>query len=1005
MLIIPSESRGGSSSLVHRTEKSYQPVHPYRGAKIESTPPLEPPPKRTAKVKAKSSLASPPLAQTSSRPSKHVAEEPPSSMSDETPIDSMEWDGWPDGDFSALFSIGFVEEHDNLQVHWATRPLGGRGGSSDAEVWQDGKLTRRQCQGVIECENTNCQVVTRPQTRPSGLVKQLSAPCSCGSQLVHYSCSVRSTLHTFVGGVYYYNGGTHNHSRPTVRLHMSKKEKGKFAEIVEEHPTTGPLKLLVGRPGAAGPAKSVAHISPVLVNADRVKYERRQVLKGSGGYGGDNFLKEFAKFEEDNPDFIRTSQFGQIAVIVMQTPFMASLLVKSAIIESEAVNGLVSDAAHGFWLDRNTLLIVSSVYEPLHLKCWVPAAISYSNGGTAEHYRIHFFELFLSIGQECDERGINMTDDMFANVVDFSLAERNGFILAFVDFWRRRVPDERTVNELLEAAPKLLKGCVQHFRSQIARVKKISGVVDPAQTDVFASAAKKLLTCQTIEEFTTQANQFIEAFPRAETWIRWWMLPAHACMLFPSFRVMDVALWEKIPETTNAEEAMHWKMYAGLGKSFGLLPGLKALVAFAEYYRTQFDAKKRRFISCGVKVHYGLDRQHWKVTASLHGRTKYNRTPGAGPSTVKNDGRPPDTAKALIGRRKHKAMEYEKGYVWRNNSCWLDASLIAIFSAASRDYSMSMEPMFAGLPIGHPLLDLRQLIHTRLHLPLAGYEEGGCTILSDQRDGFRKILRTTPRTLITSLTGFGHLFVCLEKSIFTPEAERAASYFRMFTLELKSCDGSGEQQEHFALGKIKLRNECQLSPAVYQQYQGNLRAWFADLMRPSKPQALGGCWRVYEGDTFCLGNTVCHEVVLNIPNILIIEMGEPPSDGHWDIPSALYPYPSNSVATAHGVKYSIAAHAYVSTKERHFITRYLSSDGTKNRIFDYDGREHEGHAILQSSSALKTLLTGSTHLLRDIPATYQLDAIIYHLDGGEPAQQYFRKQQIMLAKKLGLQLT
>ncbi|KAJ7031884.1 hypothetical protein C8F04DRAFT_887580, partial [Mycena alexandri] len=118
-----------------------------------------------------------------------------------------DWDGWPDGDFSALFSIDFVEQHDNLQVHWATRALGGRGGSSEAEVWQDGKLARRQCQGIIECENANCQVVTRPQSRPNGVAKQISAPCTCGSKLVHYSCSVRSTLHTFLGGVYYQNGG------------------------------------------------------------------------------------------------------------------------------------------------------------------------------------------------------------------------------------------------------------------------------------------------------------------------------------------------------------------------------------------------------------------------------------------------------------------------------------------------------------------------------------------------------------------------------------------------------------------------------------------------------------------------------------------------------------------------------------------------------------------------------------------------------------------------------
>lgn len=179
-------------------------------------------------------------------------------------------------------------------------------------------------------------------------------------------------------------------------------------------------------------------------------------------------------------------------------------------------------------------------------------------------------------------------------VVDFSAAERGGFILAFTDFWLQRAPGERTIKELLEAAPKLLKGCAQHFRNQITRVKKISGVVDPSQTDVFENYAKRLLKCESVEEFTSHANEFITAFPKAETWIRWWMLPAHACMLFPSFRLMKLGLWKSIPDTTNAEEAMHWKLYAALGKLLALLEGLKALVKFVDYYQIQFDAQKRQ---------------------------------------------------------------------------------------------------------------------------------------------------------------------------------------------------------------------------------------------------------------------------------------------------------------------------------------------------------------------------------------------------------------------------
>ncbi|KAJ6534085.1 hypothetical protein B0H19DRAFT_861479, partial [Mycena capillaripes] len=232
-----------------------------------------------------------------------------------------DWDGWPDGDFSCLFPMSFVEKHNNLQVHWATRPLGRRGGSTEAHRWKEGKLTRRQCEGVLECNDPECAV------------------------------------------------------------------REEFIAIVREQPKSGPFKLVVGRPGADGPAPSVSKISPVLINADRVKYERKKILKGQGGYGGDNFIKEFAKFETENPDFIRTSQFGQVAVIVMQSPFMASRLIKSVPTDdNDAIGGLVSDAAHRYWRIGNSLLIITSTYEPVHLQCWVPVLITYSNSGTAEHY-------------------------------------------------------------------------------------------------------------------------------------------------------------------------------------------------------------------------------------------------------------------------------------------------------------------------------------------------------------------------------------------------------------------------------------------------------------------------------------------------------------------------------------------------------------------------------------------------------------------------------------------
>lgn len=289
-------------------------------------------------------------------------------------------------------------------------------GSSVAEHWQRGKRTGRECCGSIECDDPACSVIIRPQTRALKRQDQLAQSCVCGGKLHEISCGVVSWLHTYRDGVHYINGGYHQHPRPTHILHLLPNERVRFERIVIENPSAKPLALVVGRPGLHGPGKSVAEISPALLNADRVKYQRKlvQVDKGIGGKGGDDFVAQFSAFEQVHPGFIQFSQFGPITVIVMQTRYMLSKLLKDRI-DREAVNGIVTDAAHGYWSDSKMLLIMSSVYA-VDLHCWIPGLITYSNGASEEHYRIHFMALFGSIAEECSRRELTVTDAMFANV-------------------------------------------------------------------------------------------------------------------------------------------------------------------------------------------------------------------------------------------------------------------------------------------------------------------------------------------------------------------------------------------------------------------------------------------------------------------------------------------------------------------------------------------------------------------------------------------------------------
>ena len=324
-----------------------------------------------------------------------------------------DWDGWPDGTFEREFTFEEVEAYNNLQVHWATKSHGVRGGNSFAEEWRDGKRLRRDCLGIIECDNPDCAIAIRPQTTPKGIDRQVREGCKCGAVLSHFRCLVRSTLWTYSKGVHFINAGEHNHARPGHILHISKTEQVRFETLVNTNPATGPLGLIVGVPGINGPGDSVADISDVFLNAGRVGKERLKV-KMKSYFGGDSFIAAFAKFLTEHPEFVIYSQLDAITVISVQSPFMRSQMVKERLLEGP-INGLVSDAAHGWWKERSSLLVVSSIYCP-DLLCWVPGVLSYANGASAEHFKYHFLGVIQSIAQEAELKKHPITDQLFAGV-------------------------------------------------------------------------------------------------------------------------------------------------------------------------------------------------------------------------------------------------------------------------------------------------------------------------------------------------------------------------------------------------------------------------------------------------------------------------------------------------------------------------------------------------------------------------------------------------------------
>ena len=155
----------------------------------------------------------------------------------------------------------------------------------------------------------------------------------------------------------------------------------------------------------------------MLLNADRVSKERRKI-KLDADSGGDNFTAAFAKLTEDYPGFVIFSMIGKITVICVQTPFMRTNMLKSSRMDGPT-NGFVNDAAHGWWRERNSLLMITSSYCPTLFR-WVPGVLSFTNGASGQHFKYHFIAVFQSMAHEAEERTMPLADWMFAGVCSFS---------------------------------------------------------------------------------------------------------------------------------------------------------------------------------------------------------------------------------------------------------------------------------------------------------------------------------------------------------------------------------------------------------------------------------------------------------------------------------------------------------------------------------------------------------------------------------------------------------
>ena len=107
-----------------------------------------------------------------------------------------------------------------------------------------------------------------------------------------------------------------------------------------------------------------------------------------------SFSPSIEEWITNSPNYVHYKERGDdFEVICLQSPFMVTLPLfdqndatdpKEVENELPATSGLITDAAHGFWKTKKSLLMVTSCYLKT-LLAWIPILIAYSNGQTKDH--------------------------------------------------------------------------------------------------------------------------------------------------------------------------------------------------------------------------------------------------------------------------------------------------------------------------------------------------------------------------------------------------------------------------------------------------------------------------------------------------------------------------------------------------------------------------------------------------------------------------------------------
>lgn len=506
------------------------------------------------------------------------------------------------------------------------------------------------CLGVYQC--TECDFVARPLL-PTSRDKKFGCP----PRPLKHCCVVHTSNHlvwkgctggengdpckiivTYSGGkestnIAFTHIGKHNHPKPPVKK-PSPESLRQLRKTVTENPDLLPFKLHMGY----GSNKPISEWDDAFYNKSRVGYHRRRILNEKlGPQGIRGSIAALMDLAQKIPEKFFDINMGDPVskskpVIHMQSAYMRTVMNmahENSSYQSDTIEGVVYDLDH---LDGQISIHFTSAFDSVQQK-WVPILISILFGRSTNDYHEHWKHLLGSF----DASNWKEFQETFPGIsVDWSEAERKGHVMAFMEHAKEKY---HVQNFTEEHSYSYLRKCDVHFKRARQRVRQNASIVPSNKKSSFKNLTDILINEETTtQQFRTAVKALSTKFPKALPWLNWHLNPKRARSYFPACASED---WQarNMSKTTNAQENLGGQFQFLFGKKMTLNEAVLNLWKFVNRFELDHKAALR-----GLSV-------------------KYSQYPAATPKSrkrkqAKNDGRAPDTNKALKAANKGKSKDH-----------------------------------------------------------------------------------------------------------------------------------------------------------------------------------------------------------------------------------------------------------------------------------------------------------------------------------------------------------